>query len=82
MRQKQYCRELTVMSGIAILFVLGIHGCGSALSRFCSDTMNYADINLAVRVMSNLVAPAVPMFLFVSGYKYSLNDVEIPYIAF
>lgn len=74
MKQKQHYPELTVMSGTAILFVLGIHGCGSAL--------NYADANVWVRIISNFVAPAVPMFLFVSGYKYALNDSKTPYFEF
>lgn len=74
MKQKQYCPELTVMSGIAILLVLGIHGSGSAL--------NYGNADGWLRTFRNFVAPAVPMFLFVSGYKYALNDSETPYFAF
>lgn len=74
MKQKQYCPELTVMSGISILLVLGIHGSGSALHN------GYADSFLCA--FSNFVAPAVPMFLFVSGCKYALNDSDTPYFAF
>ena len=74
MKQKQYCPELTVMSGIAILFVLGIHGSGSAL--------NYGNTDSFLRIFSNFVAPAVPIFLFVSGYKYAMNDSETPYFSF
>lgn len=74
MNQKKYCPELTVMSGIAILFVLGIHGSGSAL--------NYGNTDSFLRIFSNFVAPAVPMFLFVSGYKFAMNDSEIPYFSF
>lgn len=70
MKQKQYCPELTVMSGLAILFVLGIHACGIALKIFNGDTMSYADATVWVRTFRNFVAPAVPMFLFVSGYKF------------
>lgn len=82
MKQKQHYSELTVMSGIAILFVLGIHGCGSALNRFYADTMLYSNADILVRTLSNLVAPAVPMFLFVSGYKYALHDVDTSYPEF
>ena len=34
MIQQKHYDELTVMSGIAIIFVLAIHGCGSALKSF------------------------------------------------
>ena len=74
--------ELTVMSGIAILFVVAIHGCGSALTRFYPAGATYADVGLLVRALNNFVAPAVPMFLFVSGFKYSANDVNTPYLVF
>lgn len=82
MKEKQYQSELTIMSGIAILFVLAIHGCGSALGAFYSNAESYASADLWLRVLSNLVAPAVPMFLFVSGYKYALRDFETPYVLF
>ncbi|MBQ8238019.1 MAG: acyltransferase [Oscillospiraceae bacterium] len=82
MKQKQLCSALTVMSGIAILFVLGIHGCSSALARFYPGTTGYAQTGIWLRAFSNLVAPAVPMFLFVSGYKYALNDADTHYPTF
>ena len=67
MRQKQFCGELTVMSGIAILFVLGIHGCAGALAGFHPGAADFTNTGVWLRALSNLVAPAVPMFLFVSG---------------
>ena len=70
------------MSGIAILFVLAIHGCASSLSRFYPESMTYTDTTLCLRVLSNFVAPAVPMFLFVSGFKYAANDTQTPYRIF
>lgn len=82
MKQKQYYNELNVLSGIAVLCVLAIHGCGSALNMFYSGRASYAAADVWLRAMSNLVAPAVPIFLFVSGYKYSANDVQTPYSTF
>lgn len=82
MKQRKYYDELTVMSGIAIIFVLAIHGCGSALKSFYPGDATYAAADLWLRTISNFVAPAVPMFLFVSGFKYAANDAQTPYLAF
>ena len=82
MKRKQYYNELNVLSGIAILCVLGIHGCGSALNLFYKTGTNYAVTDVWLRAMSNLVAPAVPIFLFVSGFKYAANDVYTSYGSF
>ena len=82
MSRHQHYRELAVMSGIAILFVLAIHGCGSTLRYFYSDNASYAEGGLWLRALSNFVAPAVPMFLFISGFKYAANDTQTTYFAF
>lgn len=82
MKQHQHYHELTVMSGIAILFVLAIHGCGSALNGFYPSSATYADTDLWLRTFSNFAAPAVPMFLFISGFKYAANDAQTPYFTF
>lgn len=74
--------ELTVMSGIAIVFVLCIHASGSALADLYPDAAGYAETDYFLRLFANLVSPAVPMFLFVSGYKYALHDRNTPYLAF
>lgn len=80
--QRKHYDELTVMSGIAIVFVLAIHGCGSALKSFHPGSATYADAGVWLRAVSNFVAPAVPMFLFVSGFKYAANDAQTPYFVF
>lgn len=82
MNQKQHSSELTVMSGIAILLVLGIHGCASALKSIYPNASNFEQADCWLRAFSNLVAPAVPMFLFISGYKFALHDMDTPYNAF
>lgn len=80
MAQKR-CPELTVMSGIAIIFVLLIHACGSCLG-FLYPGMGYEDADVFLRTLNNLVTPAVPMFLFASGFKYALHDTDTPYWTF
>lgn len=80
MAQKR-CPELTVMSGIAIIFVLLIHACGSCLG-YLYPGMGYEDADVFLRTLNNLVTPAVPMFLFASGFKYALHDTGTPYRTF
>lgn len=82
MKQKQHYNELTVMSGIAIIFVLAIHGCGSALKTYYPGGAGYANTGILLRTISNVVSPAVPMFLFVSGFKYAVNDKQTPWVDF
>lgn len=75
------CPELTVMSGMAIIFVLLIHACGSCLGYLCPG-MGYAETDTFLLTLNNLITPAVPMFLFASGFKYALHDSETPYWMF
>ena len=75
------CPELTVMSGIAIIFVLLIHSCGSCLGNLYPG-MEYAESDAFLLTLRNLVTPAVPMFLFASGFKYALHDSDTPYRMF
>lgn len=75
------CPELTVMSGIAILFVLLIHACAYCLGSLY-PSMEYAEADAFLLTLRNLITPAVPMFLFASGFKYALHDSETPYWTF
>lgn len=75
------CPELTAMSGIAITFVLLIHACSYCLG-YLYPNMGYAESDVFLLTISNLITPAVPMFLFISGFKYALRDVKTPYFAF
>ena len=68
------------MSGIAITFVLLIHACASCLGYLYP--MGYAGADAFLLTLNNLVTPAVPMFLFVSGFKYALHDMDTPYFMF
>ena len=74
-------QELTVMSGIAILFVLVIHACGYVLGSFYPG-VGYASADIFLRTARSLSNAAVPMFLFASGAKYALHDMETPYGTF
>lgn len=73
--------ELTAMSGIAIVFVLFIHACGSCQGYFYPGK-DYAETDIFLRTFINLITPAVPMFLFASGFKYALHDLDTPYFSF
>lgn len=82
MKNKKYCPELTVMSGLAIIFVLMIHAVGSCHGSLYPDIASYADCGFLLCMLCNTVSPAVPMFIFISGFKYALNDSETPYFDF
>lgn len=73
--------ELTVMSGIAIIFVLSIHACSSCLG-YLYPGQGYAETDIFLKTFINLITPAVPMFLFASGFKYALRDMDTPYFSF
>lgn len=75
------CPELTVMSGIAIIFVLLIHACAYCLGNLYPG-MEYAESDAFLLTLRNLVTPAVPLFLFASGFKYALHDSDTPYWGF
>lgn len=64
------------MSGLAITFVLLIHAWGYCLG------MEYAEADAFLLVLRNLVIPSVPMFLFISGFKYALHDMDTSYPIF
>lgn len=60
-------KNLTVYSGIAILFVVLIHSNAYYL--------HHINLNLTTNLMKlliNLINIAVPMFVFIAGYKYEL----------
>lgn len=82
MRKNDKKSELTVLSGIAILFVLGIHALAGAMKCYFPNAAGYEYTSFILCTFFNLVAPAVPIFLFVSGYKYYLHDTGTPYVKF
>ena len=82
MRKNNRKAELTVLSGIAILFVLGIHASAGAMKYYFPSAVGYENTSRLLCTFFNLVSPAVPIFLFVSGNKYYLNDRDIPYLKY
>ena len=72
--------ELTAMTGMAIVMVLLIHAGGSCLGT-CFPGMSYLQAGKLLHVFSLLVSPAVPMFIFLAGYKFALRDKETSYPA-
>lgn len=70
--------ELQVYSGIAILFVTLIHSNGFFLANILHLT-SYIGGGLRFYLADKVVHVAVPMFIFVSGYKYELNDKNKEY---
>ena len=70
--------ELEVFSGIAIIFVVLIH----SLSYYLTNVLNlvaYTDARFLVRLFQNIIYTAVPMFIFIAGYKYALNNIDDDY---
>lgn len=74
-------RELDVFSGIAILFVTLIHSNAYYLSNILR-LQTYVQAGFLVRLLNNLVYSAVPMFIFIAGYKYALNNTNDKYKTF
>lgn len=70
--------ELQVYSGIAILFVTLIHSNGFFLSRVLHLT-SYIGGGLGFYMWDKIVHIAVPMFIFISGYKYGMKDKNEEY---
>lgn len=70
--------ELQVFSGIAIVFVVLIH----SLSYYLTNVLNlsaYTDARFLIRLFQNIIYTAVPMFVFIAGYKYALNNIGDDY---
>ena len=71
---------MNIYSGLAILYVVLIHSNTYYTLNILKSSYQNADI--LVRVLSNIIGIAVPMFIFISGYKYSLNNKNENYKKF
>jgi len=71
-------KELQVFSGIAILFVTLIHSNGFFLSKVL-HLQSYIGGGLAFYMSDKIVHVAVPIFIFISGYKYGMSDKNEEY---
>lgn len=77
-KMKKWIPELQSFSGLAIIFVVLIH----ATSYYLLSVLNlnsFEETDFITRLVDNLIHGAVPMFIFIAGYKYELNDIDKPY---
>ncbi|MBU3191200.1 acyltransferase [Clostridium bowmanii] len=70
--------ELQVYSGIAILFVTLIHSNGFYLAEVL-HLESYIGGGTYFYLADKIVHVAVPMFIFISGYKYEMKDKDKKY---
>lgn len=77
-KENNKLQELQVFSGIAILCVVLIHNNAIYLLAIL-NVQTYVEGNFAVRLLDNFINAAVPMFIFISGYKYALNNIKSEY---
>lgn len=75
---KNWVLELQSLSGLAIIFVVLIHATSYYLLSVLSMN-SFDEIDFTSRLVDNLIHGAVPMFIFVAGYKYALNNIDKPY---
>ena len=75
---KKYEPSLQSFSGIAIIFVVFIHANSYYLLSVLKKT-SYEEVYFTTRLLDNFIHGAVPMFIFISGYKYILNDINKSY---
>src|SRR5471030_1321079 len=77
-KDKRWVPELQSLSGVAIIFVVLIH----ANSYYLLSVLNksvYEEVYFAPRLLDNIIHGAVPMFIFIAGYKYILTDIDKSY---
>lgn len=66
---KSVKKYLTIYSGVAILFVLLIHS-----NAYYLHYVNENEDIILMKVFINIINIAVPMFIFIAGYKYQLTN--------
>lgn len=70
---KKVSKELDVYSGIAIIFVVLIH----ANAYYLTSILNfktYVESGLFLTTIDQIIHSAVPMFIFIAGFKYHFNS--------
>lgn len=65
-------QELTVYSGIAIIMVVWIHANGRYLTQILGLD-SYIDAGIGLIVIDKIIHAAVPMFMFIAGFKLNFN---------
>jgi peptidoglycan/LPS O-acetylase OafA/YrhL len=80
-KSKKWMPELQSFSGLAIIFVVLIHATAYYLLSVLHMTY-FEEADYVTRLVDNLIHGAVPIFIFIAGYKYALNDLNVPYLKF
>jgi|GEM_PF-2677258 len=78
---KKWVPELQSLSGLSIIFVVLIHATSYYLLSVLHRS-SFENVDYSTRLVDNLIHGAVPMFIFIAGYKYALNDSDKPYKEF
>ena len=74
-------KELDILSGIAILLVVLLHSNAYYIwDIYPSVTSNFTIF--IENLLCNITAPAVPIFIFISGYKFAINDINTNFKKF
>lgn len=71
-------KEITVYSGIAILFVVLVHSNSFYMSNII-HVKTPEDSPFVVRLLDYYIKGSVSMFIFIAGYKYALKDINTNY---
>lgn len=75
---KKYQAELDIYSGIAILFVVILHSNAYYLANVLKRNA-YIEAGFLLNSIDKVVHVAVPMFIFIAGYKYMMNNQNESY---
>ena len=78
---KEHRSELEVYSGIAILFVVFLHSNAYYLTNILK-LGSYVSAGMFLNFIDKIVHVAVPMFIFIAGYKYQMNNKNDTYREF
>lgn len=78
---KAFAKELDVYAGIAIIFVVLIHANAFFLTEILS-VKKYTEAGLLLTLVDQIVHVAVPMFIFIAGFKYQLSNKKDSYKLF
>ena len=73
--------ELEIYSGIAILFVVLLHSNAYYLSNVLKLGA-YLQAGVLLHVTDKIIHIAVPMFIFIAGFKYQMNNTGDAYGSF